>query len=365
MRGFRSKGFMIAAGLIVGGLAALMSKLGNPANMGACIACFYRDITGALGLHRAEVVQYLRPEIMGIAIGAVIMAVVYGEFRPRGGSNTLVRFFLGAFLMIGALVFLGCPVRAVLRLGGGDLNAVTGIVGIVIGAAVGIYFLKRGFNLGRATSTQKAAGWIMPAVMIGLLLLVIVKPAFIFFSQKGPGAAHAPLFISLVVGLIIGALAQRTRMCFVGAWRDLFLVKDTYLISGVITCLIGAVVVNAIIGSIKVGFAEQPIAHTNQVWNLLGMVLVGISATLLGGCPLRQTVLASEGDTDAAVTILGMIAGAAFSHNFLLASSASGPSANGPIAVIIGLIFVCCIGFFMSESVVFKAFSGKGEKQTV
>jgi len=179
-----------------------------------------------------------------------------------------------------------------------------------------------------------------------------VKPAFIFFSQKGPGAAHAPLFISLVVGLIIGALAQRTRMCFVGAWRDLFLVKDTYLLGGVVACLVGALVVNAITGSIKVGFAEQPIAHTNQVWNLLGMVLVGISATLLGGCPLRQTVLASEGDTDAAVTLLGMIAGAAFSHNFLLASSASGPSANGPIAVVIGLIFTCCIGHFMGKQTI-------------
>ncbi len=317
MKRFNPKVFMIAAGLIVGALAALMSKLGNPANMGACIACFYRDITGALGLHRAEAVQYIRPEIIGISLGAVVMALIYGDFRPRGGSNTLVRFFLGAFLMIGALVFLGCPVRAILRLGGGDLNAVAGIEGIVIGAGVGIYFLKRGFNLGRTSATPKAAGWIMPLVMLGLLLLVIAKPAFIYFSQKGPGATHAPLILSLIAGLIIGALAQRTRMCFVGAWRDLFLVKDTYLLSAVVACLAGALIVNAVTGSIKVGFADQPIAHTNQIWNLLGMVLVGISAVLLGGCPLRQTILASEGDTDAAVTIMGMIAGAAFSHNFL------------------------------------------------
>jgi YedE family putative selenium metabolism protein len=64
--------FMIVAGFVVGVLAALMSIFGNPANMGVCVACFYRDITGALGFHRAEIVQYLRPEIMGIAIGAFI-----------------------------------------------------------------------------------------------------------------------------------------------------------------------------------------------------------------------------------------------------------------------------------------------------
>ena len=45
------------------------------------------------------------------------------EFRPKGGSSPMLRFLLGVFVMIGALVFLGCPLRMVIRLGGGDLNA--------------------------------------------------------------------------------------------------------------------------------------------------------------------------------------------------------------------------------------------------
>ena len=36
--------------------------------MGMCIACFIRDIAGALGLHRAAVAQYIRPEIIGIVL---------------------------------------------------------------------------------------------------------------------------------------------------------------------------------------------------------------------------------------------------------------------------------------------------------
>lgn len=349
------KTMMIIAGLLVGALAAYMSQLGNPANMGVCIACFYRDIAGGLGLHRAAVVQYLRPEIMGIALGALIAAMAFGEFRARGGSSPLVRFLLGAFFMIGALVFLGCPVRAVLRLAGGDLNAIAAFAGIIVGALIGIYFLKRGFNLGRANPTKAAAGWMMPLLMVGLLLLAIAKPAFILYSEKGPGSMFAPLGISLGVGLIIGFLAQRTRMCFVGGWRDLFLVKDTYLFSGIAATFLGALLVNAITGSINVGFEGQPVAHTNQLWSFLGMVLVGLTATLLGGCPLRQTILSSEGDTDAGVTILGMITGAAFAHNFTLASSGAGPGAFGPTAVIIGLIFACCIGFTMCEKLVLSA----------
>ncbi len=343
------KYLIIIAGLVFGALAAYMTKLGNPGNMGVCVACFYRDITGALGFHRAEVVQYLRPEIMGLCLGAFLAALSFGEFKSRGGSNPLVRFLLGMFVMIGALVFLGCPVRAVLRLAGGDLNALYGIAGIIAGAFLGIYFLKRGFNLGRANSTYTIAGYIIPITMVVLLVFAIIQPQFLFTSETGPGSMRAPLIISLLVGLLIGFLAQKTRMCFVGGWRDLSLVKDSFLFSGIAAFFVGALVVNLLIGAINIGFEGQPVAHTNVLWNFMGMVLCGLGCTLLGGCPLRQTVLAAEGDTDAGVTILGLIAGAAVSHNFLLASSPNGPGINGPTIVIIGLIIVCAIGYFMSE----------------
>ncbi len=343
------KYLMIIAGLVFGGLAAYMTKLGNPGNMGICVACFYRDIAGALGFHQAAVVQYLRPEIMGLCLGAFLAAISFGDFRARGGSSPLVRFFLGMFVMIGALVFLGCPVRAVLRLAGGDLNALYGIAGVVIGAMIGIYFLKRGFNLGRANSTYPIAGYLMPLIMVVLLLFAIFQPEFIHNSETGPGSMYAPLIISLLVGLLIGALAQKTRMCFVGGWRDLSLVKDSYLFSGIAAFFVGALLVNLLIGSVNIGFEGQPVAHTNALWNFMGMVLCGLGCTLLGGCPLRQTVLAAEGDTDAGVTIFGLIVGAAVSHNFILASSPTGTGLFGPTAVIIGLIFVCAIGYFMSE----------------
>ena len=61
--------------------------------MGFCLACFIRDITGALGLHRAEVVQYIRPEILGFVLGSFVAAFAFKEFRTRGGSSPLVRFF--------------------------------------------------------------------------------------------------------------------------------------------------------------------------------------------------------------------------------------------------------------------------------
>ena len=346
--------WIILGGLAFGILASLLTKWGNPANMGICVACFYRDITGGLGLHRASVVQYLRPEIMGFVIGAFISAYAFKEFRPRGGSSPIIRFILGAFFMIGALVFLGCPIRALIRFAGGDLNGIPALAGVVVGAFIGIQFLKSGYNLGRAGGVSAASAWMMPLFMSALLLLIIFRPPFLFFSEKGPGSMHAPLILSLLVGLFVGFVAQKTRMCFVGGWRDIMLVRDFYLFSGIASFFFGAIICNYALGNFTSGlyhwgFENQPVAHTGHLWNFLGMVLAGLTATLLGGCPLRQTILSSEGDTDAGITVLGLIVGAGFAHNFLLASSPKGPGVFGPAAVIIGLFFCLVIGLLMRE----------------
>ena len=121
-RFFASRWGIILAGAVICVLAPLLQYLGNPPNMGVCVACFERDIAGALGLHRAGVVQYIRPEIIGFVLGAMVAALAFREFKARAGSAPIVRFVLGFFAMIGALAFLGCPWRALLRLSAGDYN---------------------------------------------------------------------------------------------------------------------------------------------------------------------------------------------------------------------------------------------------
>ncbi len=137
---FATRWGIISVGAVIGILAPVLQKLGNPGNMGICVACFERDMAGAIGFHRAEVVQYMRPEIIGFVLGSLIAAYLFKEYRPRLGSAPIVRFFLGIFAMIGALVFLGCPWRALLRLSGGDLNAVLGLLGLTAGIGIGTLF---------------------------------------------------------------------------------------------------------------------------------------------------------------------------------------------------------------------------------
>jgi hypothetical protein len=352
---FATKWGIIGVGAAIGILAALLQKLGNPGNMGICVACFERDIAGAVGLHRAGVVQYMRPEIIGFVLGSLIAAYSFGEFRARTGSAPITRFVLGAFAMIGALVFLGCPWRALLRLAGGDGNAILGLLGLIIGIWIGTLFLKKGYNLGRAEKTYTSVGWLLPLILFGFLLLLLFFPqvegegksGVLFYSLKGPGAMHASILISLVVGLGIGFLAQRSRFCTMGAFRDLILFRQTHLFMGLLALVVLAFLTNLVLGQFHPGFEGQPVAHTMHVWNAAGMVLAGLAFALAGGCPGRQLFLAGEGDGDAAVFVLGMIVGAGFAHNFGLASSPKGVGPHGIAAVIIGLAVCLFIGFTM------------------
>lgn len=347
--------FIILTGLVVGAASVILVACGNPVNMGFCIACFVRDIAGAVGLHRAPVVQYIRPEIIGLVLGAMIMSMIGGEFKVRGGSSPVTRFVLGFAVMVGALMFLGCPLRMVIRLGGGDGNALLGLVGFIGGVLAGTMFLKGGFTLKKSQPLTKLEGYAMPAINVALLALLIAAPAFIFFSAEGPGSMRAPIAVALIAGLAVGALAQKSRLCMAGGIRDAVMFKDAHLLTGFIAILVAVFVGNLIVGAMGArggfnpGFAKQAVAHTDWLWNFLGMFLVGLGSIFLGGCPLRQLILAGSGSSDSTVAVLGMTVGAAFCHNFGLASSGEGPTANGKIAVVICIAVVAVIGLLNTK----------------
>ncbi|MFZ2798733.1 MAG: YedE family putative selenium transporter, partial [Syntrophorhabdus sp.] len=243
-----------------------------------------------------------------------------------------------------------------LRLAGGDWNAIAAFGGLVVGVFMGVQFIKGGYNLGRNYPAYKFTGLIMPLLMLGLLLLLLIRPIVPggapFFSEKGPGSQHAPILISFAIAFFIGIFAQRTRFCTMGAVRDIILMRDFHLASGVIGLLIFAFLSNLVLGQFKPGFAGQPIAHTNQIWNFLGMVLSGLAYALAGGCPGRQLFLSGEGDIDAGVFVIGMIVGAGFAHNFGVAASPAGIGPWSAFAVIVGLLFCIATGVFMRKKIV-------------
>lgn len=345
---------LAASGAVIGLLVMLLAIYGNPANMAICVACFIRDTAGALKLHTAAPVQYFRPEIVGFVCGSFLISMATKEYRSTAGSAPMVRFLLGAVMMIGALVFLGCPLRMVLRMSAGDLNAYVALIGFAGGVATGSCFLKKGFSLGRAYETKSLSGAVLPVLLAALLVIGVATGAYAA-STEGPGSKHAPLLLALMVALVIGALAQKSRMCFAGSIRDVILMKNFDLLSIIAALFVVMTIYNIATGNFHLSFSGQPIAHSQHLWNILGMYVVGFAAVLAGGCPLRQLILAGQGSSDSAVTFLGMLLGAAFAHNFNLVGSAAkaatatdaavpgGPAMPGKIAVIVCIVLLFVI----------------------
>ena len=147
-------------------------------------------------------------------------------------------------------------------------------------------------------------------------------------------------------------------MCFAGSVRDVILMKNFDLLTIIGGFFVVMLIFNIAAGRFVFGF-DTPgvIAHSEHLWNILGMYAVGFAAVLAGGCPLRQLILAGQGASDSAVTVLGMFAGAALAHNFRLAASGTALNAetqevvagavpfNGKVAVVICIIVCFVIAF--------------------
>jgi YedE family putative selenium metabolism protein len=232
-----------------------------------------------------------------------------------------------------------------LRLAGGDFNALLGLAGLIAGIFTGAQFLRRGYSLGASKKQPLVMGLIFPAVLLLLLALRLIfapvegdaQSGILWYSLEGPGSKHATLLVSLVAGLTAGGLAQRSRFCTVGAFRDIFLHKSFHLFFGFASLGVAAFAVNMLVGQFHPGFEGQPVAHTAGLWNFSGMLVAGLAFALGGGCPGRQLFAGGEGSTDAAFFVLGMLFGGAIAHRFGTASSAAGIGPNGPLAVGIGL----------------------------
>lgn len=129
-----------------------------------------------------------------------------------------------------------------------------------------------------------------------------------------------------------------------GAIRDVILFRQWYLMFGFLALLVTALVANVVLGQFKPGFEGQPVAHTLWFWNFAGMLMAGLAFALAGGCPGRQLFIAGEGNTDAGIFALGLLAGAGVGANFGLASSPQGIGPHGVAGVVIGMTVLVFIG---------------------
>jgi len=139
---------------------------------------------------------------------------------------------------------------------------------------------------------------------------------------------------SLVIGLIIGFLGQRSRMCFIGGFREFLMIRDKELLKGAISFFASAwltiVILNvigklmpAISDAMNVKYVAYP-PFVNAIFSkfgaisLIGGLGLGFFSTLAGGCPLRQHVMAGQGRVDSTVYLAGFYFGIIIYYLFVV-----------------------------------------------
>jgi hypothetical protein len=139
----------VILGIIIGILAAVIQGLtisaGGPEAYGFCALCHTRDLVNGLlniglgtslgiaPLSKAAILPVLT--MIGVLIGGFIASKMSGEFRIKAApvKDGLIYFIGGVLLMQLGLLFGACPYRAALRFAYGDMIALVGIIGIIIG----------------------------------------------------------------------------------------------------------------------------------------------------------------------------------------------------------------------------------------
>lgn len=332
-------------GGLFGAAAIGLTALGNPASTGLCASCFLVNVAGALGLHGKASQSYLRPELLGIVLGAFFAAAGAREFRVRGGSSPLLHFAGGAFLLLSCEVFIGCPIKGLLRTAGGGAAGFAGLLGLAAGVLFAVPFLSDGFALAPKRPAPEGVGLVLPGA--AFLLLLYGSFGTELFAASGAGgvrAHHAPFAVSALAGLFFGAAGQRSRFCVTGSVKTAAVARDFRELAGPAGFLFVAVGLNLATGAFAPTLALEPGAHTELLWAFLAMAVVGFGAILLSGCPFRQLVLAAGGDLDAGAAVAGMIAGAALSVALGIGSSPAGVSGAGKLAVLAGAAFFLAAG---------------------
>ena len=155
-----------------------------------------------------------------------------------------------------------------------------------------------------------------------------------------------------LLSLVIGFLAQRSRMCFVAGIRDYFLVRDKELLFGLFSFLVtiffltslfyalnflkggfpqfGEIDIDTVIKRSNLSFyrlryldgfleTRQGGGRFSEIFTnrfiyvtFFGALLLGTVSTLAGGCAMRQHVLFAQGRMDSLYYLLGFYCAVVF-----------------------------------------------------
>ena len=237
----------------------------------------------------------------GVIAGAFAAALLAGQFRIQGASAfELLKGLVGGTLMgIGAGLAFGCNIGGFFSATSAlSMSGFTMMAGLMIGVYIGLRLLILEVNhLDFASSAPagKTTGDGMLTRNIQQKLGILVLVCGLVIATVYDGFDYSVRAGFLLFGLIIGVVMQRSRFCFVKAFREPFLTGDGEMTKAVILAIVIGVLGFSILKWTDLKDWDAQVASAFWLGSLLGGTIFGIGMSLSGGCATGCLWRAGEG----------------------------------------------------------------------
>ena len=231
------------------------------------------------------------------AFGSSLMSRQF-SFRMAPPLELLKGLVGGSLMGVGAAMAGGCNV-------GGFYSAISALsfgglammVGLLIGAYLGLRYLYWELehlpsgSAGGQKAKSKGFNWLSIEPYIGVAVFI----GAIFAAWAYARQAYTQIGGLLLCGIAFGVIIQRTRFCFVRAFRDPFMTGEGELARAVSVSIIISVLGFAALKWTGLRGEEVYVTQTFRFGSLVGGIVFGFGMLLAGGCGSGSVWRAAEG----------------------------------------------------------------------
>lgn len=263
---------------------------------------------------------------IGIVLGSATSAMLAKQFAIRvGPARELLKGLVGGIFMgIGANLAFSCNIGGfVSALSALSLSGLGMMLGLMMGAYIGLRYilwevarapLESDPAAERRRSRKRPAAWrrnVQPYV--GLALLILLVTVSIFYDRLGY-AERGGLFL---LGIALGLVNQRSRLCLVRAFREPFFTGDGEMTRAAILALAVSLWGFVILKWTGLRPADEFVFPSFFLGSFMGGVVFGIGMVLAGGCGAGSLWRAGEGNVQLWMALLGFSLAASIFGSFL------------------------------------------------
>jgi len=312
-------------GLLIGGLNVFLFLFYQPWTTLDGVLNWGSWLWGTVGVLRPDEVNPLVRSgsvvNLGLLVGAFAAALLAGQFGVRvGPRRELVKGAVGGLLLgTGAAIARGCNIGGFFSATAAlSLSGLAMAVGLAIGAFLATRYLV--WEAGRVTEPPAPVSLTQPRPArpqrqpaLGVVVVIAILTAAAAYA----GAGFPDRSVILLLGAVLGIVSQRSRVCFVQAFREPFLTGDTRHTRAMLLGLGVAIVGFALIKTTIDVKADDFVRPTFWMGGVIGGAIFGIGMVLAGGCGAGSIWRAGEGHVKLWLAVGGYVVSAALVSEWL------------------------------------------------